>query len=288
MQSARAAAVLALFSILLPARAAFAQSGPIRFALIESPIHKKADLEPIATWLGERVGRPVELVIAADYSDMRKKIDGSEVEFAILFPLAFAQALERRPPVELLGCSVRQGKTYYRGYLIAKRDGPIRSLQDLRGKKMGFVDPNSTSGFFYPMQVLRDEGLVKSRDDLDAFFASHEFLGSHEKVVLAVANGAVDAGAVYDLAIADAASRSGVDPAVLRILGRTGDIPHEAVVALPGVDPELTRKFREALLALDTRTDEGRRVLRPLGSLKLNGFVACGQEVFDPIVELLK
>ena len=197
--------------------------------------------------------------------------------------------MNRVPPVELLGCSVRQGKTSYRGYLIARRDGGVRSLKDLRGKRMAFVDEGSTSGYFYPVQVLRDEGLLSGPEDLKSLFSSVEFLGSHEKVVLAVAEGRADAGAVYDLAIADAAERVGVDPASMRILGRTRPIPHEAVVALPGVDPELRRNFQEAILALDTRSEEGRRVLRPLaGNLKLNGCIACDQSVFDPLRGILE
>ena len=259
---------------------------PVRFGMIESPLHREADLRPVADWIAARTSREVELVAFRDYEALSARIESGGVDIAILFPVAVAQALERLPPVRVLACSVRQGKPTYRGYFITRHESKVASLADLAGKRIAFVDESSTSGFFFPLQVLRKEGLVKDREDLERFFGSVSFLGSHEKVLEAVASGEADAGTVYDQAIRRSADM-GVDAATFRILGRTDPIPHEALAAAPNLDPALFEELRKAVLALDTRTEEGRRVLLPM-AMELNGFAPCDERVFDPVRELIE
>ena len=280
--------VLAL-GLLLGAAAA-AQTPAVRFGLIPAiaPERMHAEFQPVADYLGEKIHRPVELVIAKDYAEISGLIRSRKVDFAVLFPLAYAQAEAAIPGVTLIGCSVRQGKPAYHGYLITRAEGGPRNLAALRGKRIGFVDKGSTSGYLYPVQVLIDAGLISSGADLPRFFSEVKYLKSHDAVLKAVIDGTVDAGAVYDGEVAQA-GRLGVDPGRLRILARTAPIPHEAVVAAPGVDDHLREAFREALLSLDTRTPEGRAVLRPLVSeLKLNGYVDCPRSVFDPVRKLME
>lgn len=275
-----------------PSPSAASDSGPapLRLGVIPSLSRDRmeAELEPVARWIGDRIGRRIELSYASDYADIASKIRQHEVEFAILFPLAYAQARESDPPVELLGCSVRQGKPNYRGYVITRGDSEVHSLAGLRGKTIAFVDRRSTSGFLYPLQVLEEAGLVHGDADFERFFGKVEFLGSHAAVVEAVATGKVDAGTVYDLAIRESTAQGVGGGGSLRILARTAPIPHEAVVARADIDPELRESFRKALLSLDTRSPEGRAVLHPMTSaLELNGFVDCDPSTFDPVRRLL-
>lgn len=273
--------------LLAPASVSNAESHPpVRLGMIESPLHRKADLQPVADWIAARTSRVVELVTVDDYPELSARIESGAVEIAILFPVALAQSLEKLPPVRVLACSVRQGKPTYRGYFITRHRSDVRTLADLAGKRIAFVDESSTSGFFFPFQVLRKEGFVKERADLERFFGSVSFLGSHEKVLQAVASGDADVGTVYDQAIRRSVDM-GVDAATFRILGRTDPIPHEAVAAAPGLDPALFRELQEAILALDTRTEEGRRVLLPM-AMELNGFAPCDERVFDPVRELIE
>ena len=266
------------------------QGAPIRFGLIPAiaPARMVTEFTPVADYLGARLGRPVQLVVAKDYAEISTMLKTHQVEFAVLFPLAFAQAEATIPDVSLIACSVRQGKPAYHGYIITTRNSPVHTLADLRGKKIGFVDKGSTSGYLYPVQVLIDEHLIERPEDLPKFFSEVKYLDSHDNVLKAVLTGEVDAGAVYDGEVAQA-GRLGVDPGQLRILARTAPIPHEAVVAAPGVDPKLRDEFRRVLLTLDTRTPEGRAVLRPLVTeLKLNGYVDCDRHVFDPVRALME
>jgi phosphonate transport system substrate-binding protein len=67
---------------------------------------------------------------------------------------------------------------------------PYQKVEDLKGKNLGLVDPNSTSGNNMPRFKLNQMGI-----DPDAYFSKVIFTGSHENAVLALAQGTVDVAA---------------------------------------------------------------------------------------------
>jgi phosphonate transport system substrate-binding protein len=64
---------------------------------------------------------------------------------------------------------------------------PYQKIADLKGKNLGLVDPNSTSGYNMPLYTLDISP--------DMFFAKTQVTGSHENAVLALAQGTVDVAA---------------------------------------------------------------------------------------------
>ena len=68
-------------------------------------------------------------------------------------------------------------------YVLAK--SPYQKIEDLKGKAMAFVDPNSTSGNNMPRFEIDKLGI-----DPDTFFSKTVFAGSHENAVLAIAHSA--------------------------------------------------------------------------------------------------
>lgn len=74
--------------------------------------------------------------------------------------------------------------------IYVKADSPYQDIQDLRGKTIGFVDPNSTSGCNAPRFYLHKIGI-----DVDSFFGKSIFTGSHENAVTALAKRTVDCAA---------------------------------------------------------------------------------------------
>ena len=52
---------------------------------------------------------------------------------------------------------IRHGLPTYQSQFIAKADGPIKSIADLAGKKVAFVDPSSTSGYLLPLKTLKEK-----------------------------------------------------------------------------------------------------------------------------------
>lgn len=267
-----------------------APAASIRIGIAPSitPEQVLAEFQPIGDHLARQLGVPVQFVIAKGYDHNLELLQTRQVELAILSPLPVARALNEVQGAQLLACEIRQGKRSYRGYILARLGTKVRTLADLKGKRMAFVARSSTSGYLFPVHLLVQDGLISGHGELESFFSEVRFLKRHDEVLRALIRGDVDVGAVSDDAL-EQGMRLGLDPAGVRIVARTAAIPHEAVVAAPGLDANLVVRIREALLAIDTRTATGRALLKPMNStLKLNGFAACDAAAFSPLLGVLE
>lgn len=83
---------------------------------------------------------------------------------------------------------LRHGSSTYQSQFIAKADSGIKTLEDLAGKKIAFVDAASTSGYLLPLKTLKD----KKIEPKETMFAQ-----KHDNVVSMVYQGQVDAGATF-------------------------------------------------------------------------------------------
>jgi phosphonate transport system substrate-binding protein len=68
-----------------------------------------------------------------------------------------------------------------------KAGSPYKTVEDLKGKNLGLVDPNSTSGYNMPLYTLNKMGI-----NAEQFFGKVLVTGSHENAVLALAQGTVE------------------------------------------------------------------------------------------------
>ncbi len=83
---------------------------------------------------------------------------------------------------------LRHGSATYQSQFIVKAGSAIKSLEDLNGKKVAFVEPASTSGYLLPLKTLNEKG-IKPKEVV--------FAGKHDNVVTMVYQGQVDAGATF-------------------------------------------------------------------------------------------
>jgi phosphonate transport system substrate-binding protein len=145
------------------------------------------------------------------------------------------------------------GDTGYYSVMVTLADSGIESIEDMKGKNLGFADPNSTSGFLIPSIELADQ-----LGPLDEFFASTEFQGGHENGVLAVLNGDVDAAVTWVSGIGEWAEgytsgnlRKMVDKGILNMddikqIWSSNLIPNGPIV----VRKELPQEAKDALLGM--------------------------------------
>lgn len=83
---------------------------------------------------------------------------------------------------------LRHGLATYQSQFLVKADSKIKTLEDLAGKKIAFVEPASTSGYLLPLKTLKEKGIVPKET---------VFAGKHDNVVSMVYQGQVDAGATF-------------------------------------------------------------------------------------------
>jgi len=146
---------------------------------------------PFLGYLTKELGVKVTLRVATDYAAVIEGQRAGNIQIGYYGPAAFARAQIIGVKTEAFAIDVNHdgSKGYYSVfYVLAK--SPYQKIEDLKGKAMGFVDPNSTSGNNMPRFVLNGLGI-----DPETYFSKTVFAGSHENAVLALAQGTVDVAA---------------------------------------------------------------------------------------------
>lgn len=235
--------------------------------------------QPVADFLTGHLDVPVELVADPSYDHVVNLLEQGEVELALLPPLSYVMAREKMPCLKHLRTMVVDGSVYYSGYILVHRDSGISSLTDLAGRRIGFVDPSSASGYLIPMARLQAEGLKPERDLQNAVF-----LHTHDAVIRAVLDRKVAAGATFQGALKVARQKE-LDTGSLRVLAVTGRIPLDSIVVRAGLDPTFVEKLMAALDELNATNTEGRRALRLLRGI--NGWVPSDDALYEPVRETL-
>jgi phosphate/phosphite/phosphonate ABC transporter binding protein len=235
---------------------------------------ERTEFEPLTSYLSDVIGQKVVLYVAKNYGDLRTQMEAGEVDIGSFSPFAYVDAV-RGGKIRIIAQSVIDGSATYRGIIVARKDGGLKSLADLRGKRFAFVDPKSASGYVYPRAMLVEKGI-----NPDSFFQETIFAGDHMKVIAAVLDRRVDAGATYDNALGIAKAR-GMPSDNLVIMASTDPIPHDAIAVRIGLDGALAKKIQSALVNLD-KTEAGRRVIAN-SKKKLSGHVVAEDSTFDVV-----
>jgi phosphonate transport system substrate-binding protein len=153
------------------------------------PNEKSSDHQLFAKDLGSRVGLDIKIVISKDYDDLVQKFRAGDIDFAFFSPLNFLEA-EKSADAKVLLKKVYGTSEFYYSAIIIRKDAKIKSLKDLTGKKIAYVDKKSTSGYLYPRAMIRNAGI-----DVNSVLS--EFKGTHDDAVKALINGEVDAAGVW-------------------------------------------------------------------------------------------
>jgi phosphonate transport system substrate-binding protein len=146
---------------------------------------------PFVTYLSKELGIKVNLRVANDYAAVIEGQRAGNIHIGYYGPASFARARLTGVKTDAFVIDVNSdgSKGYYSVfYVLAK--SPYQKLEDLKGKNLGLVDPNSTSGNNMPRFKMNQMGV-----DPDAYFSKVIFTGSHENAVLALAQGTVDVAA---------------------------------------------------------------------------------------------
>jgi eukaryotic-like serine/threonine-protein kinase len=250
---------------------------PLRFGLPPSfpPAVAQREMTGFLSYVERRIDRPVDLVVTQTYHALHAELISGQLDFAHMPPLQFLLAWHREPRVQLLATGLYEGARTYQALLVVRDDSPISSVAQAKGKRICYVDRESTSGYLLPRAHLRQQ-----RFDPDTMFVEAHFSGTHIDVLREVISGRCDLGATYSGALAGAPA-SGLAVSRVRMLAPAGQVPYDVILATPSLPKELAAALRRALLEMDVERDLGRKIIGP--SYRISGFTAVRLTDFQGI-----
>ena len=147
---------------------------------------------PFISYLSKELGVKVNLRIANDYAAVIEGQRSGAIHIASYGSASFARARMTGVKTEAFANDRNiDGTTGYYSMFFVLAKSPYKTIDDVKGKNLGLVDPNSTSGNNVPRFELNKMQIT----DAESYFSKVVFTGSHENALLALAQGTVDVAA---------------------------------------------------------------------------------------------
>ena len=263
----------------------------IAYAPNESNTEAADARQGLAEELQEVLGCEVEEIQASDYNAIIEALRTGNADMAYMGSQALALGVERTD-LEPIVMKAEEGdpeRAIYHSVLIARADNDeINSIEDIQGKTMAFVDPDSTSGNLVPtaeiIQAFPHENLNSDMLHTNGdFFEAVSFSGSHQAGLQAVIKGDVDVAPISDQILASEIANGAAAEGDVKIIHESGAIPAECMVVAEHVSDEVRQTLTDFLTSYDNEqyfTD----VIKVPGAR----FIECDMSDYEDIIELNK
>lgn len=259
-------------------RFALAQDNPAKLRVALLPDENAATIiqnaEPLKKYLEAKLQKDIDLVVTTDYSSMIEAMRFARIEVAYFGPLSYVLAKSKAPNIEPFAVGVEKGSPTYHSVIVARADGPVKVLEDVKGKMVGFGDPASTSSHLIPRAMLAKRGLIGETD------YTFVHLGAHDAVARAVQAGQVQAGGLSQVIFNSLIEKKSIDPAKVKVIAVSDPIPNYPMVMQGKLDPQLKAAIRDAFFELKDPA-----ILKPF---RAEGFVATDDRAYDILRDTAK
>jgi phosphonate transport system substrate-binding protein len=239
---------------------------------------------PFVEYMTRTLGTKVTLRVANDYAAVVEGQRAGNIHIAAYGPSAFARALMTGAQIEAFAIEVNlDGSKGYYSVFYVKKDSAFQTIQDLRGKNLGLVDPNSTSGNNVPRYAMHRMGI-----NPEQYFGRVVYTGSHENAVIALHQGTVDVAANWwndeqESNLQRMARKAMVKADDFRIIFRSEQIVNSPMADLANLPVELKAAIRTAVLDLARRDPA---LFERLTDGKQRPWEPTDNAAYQPIIEL--
>ena len=213
----------------------------------------------VMEYLAQTTGLNMRQVFPDTFDEHMNMVGRGLIDITFSNPFIYVKIAERYGARAFARVVEARGKENFRGQIICRADNPIiKTLADLKGKRLIAVDPTSAGGYLYPWGLILENGLRKE-DFAEIAFAPGPG-GKQEKVVMAVLSGKYDVGTIREGTLDIMADK--IDLKLIRILAHSHWYPGWVYAARRGLDPAIVDKIKKALLALNIDTPEHAAILK--------------------------
>lgn len=262
----------------------------------ENEADRLRNFECLSKTLPAAIGvEKVSFFPAADYDGVVQGLLGGTLDYAELGASAYAKVYLAKPDaVEPILTTVQtDGSMGYYSIMVARKDSGLTKLEDMKGKKLGFADPDSASGYLVPLVTLPEAIGAPVKD----FFASTGFGGGHENLVLEVLKGTFDAGTTWASGVGEFKNgytsgnlRKMVDKGILDMddlveLWRSPLIPNGPIVIRSSLNADMKSKFKAFMTALP-KTDPA--CFSAIEGGDFQGFAEVNVDFYKPMIDARK
>lgn len=225
--------------------------------LSDDPKSHYEQLKPLLDYVVPRM-RDVGIVegrilMAKDLQQMASYLRRGRVDW-VTETSGTAMALRQRSGAEPLLLTERNGVARYHSVFFVRRDSPVNTLEDLKGRTLAMQSAWSTSSYLVPaMELLsrgiRPEILLTPQDTPTADTVGYVFARSELNISTYVHKRVVDAGVISNIDWQNEQRMPTVFRRDMRILYESEqEVPRAVEMVRTGLDPAVRARLQEVLL----------------------------------------
>lgn len=166
----------------------------------------------------------------------------------------------------------------FRGIILVRKDGGIRTVADLKGKKVSYPAATALAATMMPQYFLHTHGLDVNRD------IENLYVGSQESSIMNVLLGQTAAGATWPVPWKTFVAEKPELAAQLEVKWQTETLPNNGWVARDDVPQAIRERVAQVLFSLQD-SEQGRQML---ARMPISRFESATDATYQPVREYLK
>jgi phosphonate transport system substrate-binding protein len=236
--------------------------------------HSYKDLVNI---VAAKVGLKSNIILRSCYKDVRNMLEQDKIDIGFVCTGTYIASFNRKS-LELLVVPEFENGLEYKCYIITNSNSNILNNSELKGKVFAYTDPESNTGCIVPKWIFKKIN-IKETD-----FKKVVFTGSHDKSIIAVSNGYIDAAAVDALIYHSMINHDNSLKEKLRILWESPSFGIPPIVVNKNIDMEKKEKLKQALINFG-KTDKEKDILK---ELQITRFKEPDPESYRSVIKIWK
>ena len=225
--------------------------------------------------LKEILQTEIELVPVESYTAAASALQSDQLDFVLTGPSEYVVMRARTNAVPVIGIT----RPNYRTVICVSANSKIKSLADLKGKKIALWKIGSTSGYLGPTKLLIDAGL-NPQSDLKILMLGSKGLPSLQK-------GEVDAWGGSAVKYEQFLQEQGLSQSTLPVIAKGPLLPKDLFVASSQLNPEAVKLISSLLIK------EQEKIVKSLsfveeGKYKTSSLVLVNDDEYDMIRDVYK
>jgi phosphonate transport system substrate-binding protein len=235
-------------------------------------LHQK--FEPLMGYLEAQLpGTSFDLETSNDYADFERKLRAGNAAFAL--PNPYHAALARDWGYHAIA---KMGNDeLFRGVFIVRKDSPVKTPADLKGKVVAYPAPTALAAAMMPQLYLQKAGIDVQTD------ITNKYVGTHNSSIMNAYLRQSDISATWPVAWAAFERSNPKEATDLKVIWQTPTLIQNAIIARNTVPPEVVAKVTHLLTSLQSSA-EGRQLL---DGIETTSFVAASDHDFDVVLKFL-
>ena len=217
---------------------------------VEDPSVYENSFSDLMDHLSKATGKKIRWFPAESYAAQVEALRSGRLHVTGVASGATPYAVNLGGFVPLVAMEKDDGTVGYTLQLITRRESAIKSVADLKGKRVAHVSPSSNSGDTAPRVLFAALG-IKPGVDYQIIYS-----GKHDNSIMGVVNGDYDAAPVANNVVDRMRDRGMFKKDDLRVVYESSPFPRTAFGVAHDLPADLQDKIRQAFISFDFKNSK--------------------------------